>query len=126
LIWPKGTSLVDLRETSTTLAFTTFKGSNRMEHSEIRTAIAVTLLLTAATSAIADSMECNGNLVSSGDSQASVLENCGEPTSRNGDQWTYQVDDSLSKIVTFGGGVVLTISDGNFPGFQDTPFENQP
>lgn len=97
-----------------------------MKHTDIRIVIAVTLSLTAATSAIADSMECNGNLVSSGDSQATVLENCGEPTSRDGDQWTYQMDDSLSKIVTFGGGVVLTIRDGNFPGFQDTPFENQP
>jgi Protein of unknown function (DUF2845) len=97
-----------------------------MKYSELWTVIGFTLLLTIATSASADSMECNGNLVSSGDNQASVLENCGEPTSRNGDQWTYQLDDSLSKIVTFGGGVVLTISDGNFPGFQNTPFENQP
>jgi hypothetical protein len=97
-----------------------------MKQREILKVIAVTLSLTAVTSAIADSMECNGNLVSSGDSQASVLKNCGEPTSRDGDQWTYQVDDSPSKIVTFGGGVVLTINDGNFPGFQDTPFENQP
>ena len=85
-----------------------------------------TLLLTAATAVTADPMECNGNLVSSGDSQATVLKNCGEPTSRNGDQWTYQIDDSLSKIVTFGGGVVLSITDGNYPGFQSTPFENQP
>ena len=84
------------------------------------------LLLAATTSATADSMECNGNLVSSGDSQETVLENCGEPTSRNGDQWTYQVEGSLPKIITFGGGVVLTISDGNFPGFQNTPFEDQP
>jgi hypothetical protein len=97
-----------------------------MKHTQFRAFITATLLLMAATSAIADSMECNGNLVSSGDSQSTVLENCGEPTSRNGDQWTYQVDGSLSKTVTFGGGVVLTITDGNFPGFQNTPFENQP
>jgi hypothetical protein len=71
-------------------------------------------------------MECDGNLVSSGDTQATVLENCGEPTSIEGNRWTYQVDDSLSKIVTFGGGVVLTITDGDFPSFQNTPFENQP
>ena len=88
-------------------------------HSLMWSVISFMLALTAATSATADSMECNGNLVSSGDSQATLLENCGEPTSRNGDQWTYQIDDSLSKIVTFGGGVVLTITDGNFPGFQN-------
>jgi Protein of unknown function (DUF2845) len=97
-----------------------------MKYSELWIVIGFTLLMTAAASASADSMECNGNLVSSGDSQETVLENCGEPTSRNGDQWTYQLNDALSKIVTFGGGVVLTISDGNFPGFQNTPFENQP
>jgi hypothetical protein len=96
------------------------------KHSQMWTVISLLLLLTTATSVTADSMECNGNLVSSGDSQATLLENCGEPTSRNGDQWTYQVEGSLPKIVTFGGGVVLTINDGNFPGFQDTPFENQP
>ena len=95
-------------------------------HSLMWSVISFMLVLTAATSANADSMECNGNLVSSGDSQATVLQNCGEPASRDGDQWTYQIDDSLSKIVTFGGGVVLTITDGNFPGFQTTPFENQP
>ena len=97
-----------------------------MNLSKIWTLIAVTMLLTAATAANADTMECNGNLVSTGDSEATVLENCGEPTSRDGDQWFYQFDDSLSKIVTFGGGEVLTITDGNFPGFQNTPFENQP
>ena len=95
-------------------------------HTLIWSVISFILVLTAATAANADSMECNGNLVSSGDCQATLLENCGEPTSRNGDQWTYQVEGSLSKIVTFGGGVVLTITDGNFPGFQNTPFENQP
>ena len=97
-----------------------------MNNSGIWTATSFTLLLTVAASAIAASMECNGNLVSPGDSQATVLENCGEPTSRAGDQWTYQTDDSMSKIVTFGGGVVLTIKEGNFPGFQNTPFESQP
>ena len=85
-----------------------------------------TLLQAVTTYANADPMYCNGNLVSTGDSQESVLQSCGEPTSRDGDQWTYQLGDSLSKIVTFGGGVVLTITDGNFPGFKSTPFENQP
>ena len=97
-----------------------------MIDAQFRALITATLWLTTANTASADSMECNGNLISSGDSQKSVLESCGEPTSRNGDQWTYQIDDSLSKIVTFGGGVVLTITDGNFHGFQNTPFEDQP
>jgi Protein of unknown function (DUF2845) len=89
---------------------------------------AATLLVTATSSVLADSMECDGNLVSSGDTPESVLNNCGEPTSRNGDQWIYQSQDenSLPKIVTFSNGVVFSISDGNYPGFQNTPFENQP
>jgi hypothetical protein len=79
-------------------------------------------------SAVADSMYCSGNVVSSGDTPETVIKNCGEPTARNGDQWIYQPQDenSLSKVVTFSGGVVDSISDGNFPGFQNTPFENQP
>ena len=78
--------------------------------------------------ALADSMYCNGNIVSSGDTWETVLKNCGEPTSRNGDQWIYQSPDqsSLSKVVTFSNGHVDTIRDGNFPGFQNTPFENEP
>ena len=95
-------------------------------HSQMWTFISSMFVLTTSLSAHADSMECNGNLVSSGDSQATLLENCGEPTSRNGDQWTYQIEGSLPKIVTFGGGVILTITDGNFSGFQNTPFENAP
>ena len=95
-------------------------------HSLPRSVFGFMLVLTAATAANADSMECNGNLVSSGDSQATVLQNCGEPASRDGDQWTYQVEGSLPKIVTFGGGVILTIKNGNFSGFQTTPFENEP
>ena len=95
-------------------------------HSLVWVVVSFVLALTAASSAGADSMECNGNLVSSGDDQAALLKNCGEPTSRNGDQWTYQVEGSLPRIVTFGGGVILTITDGNFSGFQNTPFENAP
>lgn len=97
-----------------------------MSPSIVYNVLAATLILTAPSLVNADSMECNGNLISSGDTQATVLENCGEPTSRDGNRWTYQIDDSLSKIVTFGGGVILTITDGDFPGFQNTPFENQP
>ena len=97
-----------------------------MSPSIVYTILAATLILTAPSLVNADSMECDGNLVSSGDTQATVLENCGEPTSRDGDRWIYQSQESLAKIVTFGGGVVLTITDGNFPGFQNTPFEDRP
>ena len=93
-----------------------------------RLLIAFGSLLTLVSSTQADTLECDGNLISPGASQESVLSNCGEPTSRNGNQWIYQAQDqdSLPKIVTFGGGVVITISDGNYPGFQNTPFDNQP
>ena len=90
--------------------------------------IVVMLLLTVTTPVNADSMECNGNLVSTGDTMQTVLQNCGEPTTRNGDQWIYRSpnQDDLSTIVTFSGGLVDSISVGNFPGFQNTPFEDQP
>jgi hypothetical protein len=99
-----------------------------MNASKIRMVIAVNLLFTATASVNADTMECDGNLVSPGDTMQTVLQNCGEPSSRNGDQWIYQSQDqdTPSNIVTFSGGLVDSISVGNFPGFQNTPFENKP
>jgi hypothetical protein len=98
-----------------------------MQTSNLRRLIAV-VLLAAASGVSADSMECNGNLVSSGDSMQTVLQNCGEPTSRNGDQWIYQPpnQDVPPNVVTFSNGLVDTITEGNFPGFKSTPFENAP
>ena len=89
---------------------------------------AVTLLLTVSTHVNADSMDCNGNLISTGDTIQTVLQNCGEPTSRTGDQWTYRSpdQDTVANIVTFRDGLVDSITVGNFPGFQNTLFEDQP
>ena len=94
----------------------------------VRMVTAAILLLTATTRVNADSMQCNGNLVSTGDSMQTVLQTCGEPDARNGDQWIYRSpnEDALSNIVTFSDGLVDSITAGNFPGFKTTPFEDQP
>jgi hypothetical protein len=99
-----------------------------MKQLNSRVVIAVILPLLLPINANADSMQCNGNVISSGDTVQTVLQNCGEPTSRNGNQWVYQSSDqdNLSNIVTFTGGVVDSIRAGNFPGFQNTPFEDAP
>lgn len=99
-----------------------------MKHLNPWVVIAVILPMLLPINANADSMQCNGNLISSGDTVQTVLQNCGEPTSRNGNQWIYQSpnEEGLSNIVTFTGGVVDSISAGNFPGFQTTPFEDAP
>jgi hypothetical protein len=98
-----------------------------MNPSRVLTFILISPLLLAPFDASADSMYCeNGNLVSSGDTMANVVENCGKPISRRDDQWVYQSQGGLSKIVTFSDGLVVSITDGNFPGFQNTPFENEP
>jgi hypothetical protein len=60
-----------------------------------------------------DAIECGTDLVAVGDSESELLQKCGEPTSRNGNQWTYdQGPNSLLKIVTVGNGKVISIHVG--------------
>ncbi len=69
-------------------------------------------LVTSITSPVyADSLECNGNIVSAGITEEQLLDACGEPTSRDGENWIYSRPGSLPTLVTFGDGVVLFIRD---------------
>lgn len=99
-----------------------------MKHLNLWVVIAVILPMLLPINSSADSMQCNGNVIASGDTVQTVLQNCGEPTARKGNQWIYQSpnQDNLSNLVTFTGGVVDSIRAGNFPGFQNTPFEDEP
>jgi len=67
----------------------------------------------------ASPMECNGNLVSVGDTEQQVLATCGEPTARRENRWIYQREGDLPKILIFGNGVIMQIKDGDDPGFSD-------
>lgn len=57
-----------------------------------------------------DTMTCGTNFISVGSTMDAVLENCGEPSFREGDRWTYSnVQGSFVYMLTFGGGNVLSI-----------------
>jgi hypothetical protein len=57
-----------------------------------------------------DSMTCGTNFISVGDTEDEVLENCGEPSFREGNRWTYSdVQGSFVYMLTLGGGNVLSI-----------------
>jgi hypothetical protein len=61
----------------------------------------------------AGSLECHGNIISPGVTEAQLLEACGNPTSRNGANWIYETPGSLPLVVTFGNGVVMFIRDAD-------------
>ena len=67
----------------------------------------------------AGSMECHGNIISPGVTEAQLLEACGNPTSRNGANWIYETPGSIPLVVTFGNGVVMFIRDAD--GDLDSP-----
>ena len=68
-------------------------------------------VLAAPVAAYGGSLECHGTIVSPGDTEKQLLETCGNPTSRNGADWTYAVPGSQPVLVTLGNGVVMFIRD---------------
>ena len=59
----------------------------------------------------AGSLECQGNIISQGATEQELLNACGEPTSRNGANWTYQIPGSIAQVVTLGEGLIMFIRD---------------
>ena len=58
------------------------------------------------------SMRCGGDIVNVGDPEFVVLQKCGPPTYKQGDQWIYdRGPGSFLKIVVFGLGRVLFIKE---------------
>lgn len=79
-----------------------------------RQRVFVALLLWAAGGAVpADTLECQGTIISPGDTAARLLKVCGEPASRDGIRWIYQQPGDLPVLVTVGtdDGVIMSIGD---------------
>ena len=58
----------------------------------------------------ANTMTCGTNFISVGDSEDAVLNQCGEPSFKEGGRWTYGgAQGSFVYQLTFGGGNVLSI-----------------
>jgi len=84
------------------------------------------LLISMSSSVYAVSLECQGDIISSGVTEAQLLEACGEPTSRNGANWIYHMPGSLPILVTFGNGVVIFIRDVESEDYPATPTGDHP
>jgi len=78
-----------------------------------RSILAAILISAAPLVSYAGSLECQGNIISTGVTETQLLEACGEPTSRNGANWRYDMPGSLPMVVTFGNGVVMFIREAD-------------
>jgi hypothetical protein len=84
-------------------------------------------LATAAPAVPAGSLECQGNIISPGITEAQLLEACGEPASRHGDEWVYKMPGDYPMVVTFGiDGVVSFIRDATDLDSTASPLGDSP
>ena len=74
----------------------------------------------------AGSLECQGNIISPGITEAQLLEACGDPTSRNGADWIYKTPGSIPMVVTLGNGVVMFIRDADNETVPASPLGDTP
>lgn len=84
------------------------------------------MMLTVPFASHAGSLECQGNIISQGDTEQQLLDACGEPTSRDGANWTYQVPGSIAQVVTLGDGLIMFIRDADEVDTSGTPMEDHP
>jgi hypothetical protein len=59
------------------------------------------------------SMMCDGGMVNTGDADADVRENCGEPNTQGANQWVYDFGPSESYTVIFEDGKVVRILESH-------------
>jgi Protein of unknown function (DUF2845) len=75
----------------------------------------------------AGSLECQGNIISPGITEAELLQACGEPTSRDGTEWIYRMQGDFPMVVTFGNdGVVTFIRDATDLDSPASPLGDSP
>ena len=75
----------------------------------------------------AESLECHGDIVSQGDTEEQLLQACGNPTSRDGADWLYEMPGSIPVMITIGNGVVMFIRDADEANASTTnPYGDHP
>lgn len=73
-------------------------------------AILMAILLNAAPNlTYADSLRCDGRIISPGDTEKQLLDACGNPQSSDGADWLYEMPGYIPVVVTIQGGVVAFI-----------------
>jgi sugar/nucleoside kinase (ribokinase family) len=94
---------------------------------KFHTVLSVILVAAGPPAALAGSLECQGNIISPGITEAELLEACGEPTSRDGAEWLYKMPGDLPMVVTFGNdGVVTFIRDATDLDSPASPLGDSP
>jgi len=88
--------------------------------------LAASVFSAASLVAHAGSLECQGNIISPGITEAQLLEACGDPTSRNGADWIYKTPGSIPMVVTLGNGVVMFIRDADNETVPASPLGDTP
>lgn len=89
-------------------------------------ALAVVSLWAAPIVTHARTLECQGTIVSEGDSEQRLLDACGDPISREGSNWIYDSPGSLSVVVTLGNGVIMFIRDADEVDPSGSPLGDSP
>lgn len=74
----------------------------------------------------AGSLECQGDFISPGITEAHLLEVCGAPASRNGADLVYKKPGSIPVVVTLGNGVVMFIRDADEAADPASPLGDHP
>ncbi len=74
----------------------------------------------------AGSLECQGTIISQGATERELLNACGEPTSRDGENWIYQVPGSIEQVVTLSNGFIMFIRDADAVNLSGSPMKDQP
>jgi hypothetical protein len=90
--------------------------------------LTVVLILSAPLTTHADSLRCGGDIISPGDTEQELLDVCGNPVSREGGDWLYEIEGSIPRVVTMGNGVVMFIRDldESDAGFGTHPLGDRP
>ena len=78
-----------------------------------RSIVAAILISAAPLVSYAGSLECQGNIISTGVTEAQLLEACGKPTSRNGANWRSEI-----KLAKFWLRPVQLASSTRFPAHE--------
>ena len=92
-----------------------------------RLILATVLISAAPFVTYAESLRCDGDIISPGDTEQQLLDTCGNPTSREGADLLYEMPGSLPVVVTIGGGVITFIRDRDeSDAFTKNPMGDRP
>ena len=75
----------------------------------------------------ADSLKCRGKIIKRGFTEQQLMDACGNPASRDGDNLLYEKAGSLPVVVTVQRGVVTFIRSKHESGaFSEHPYGDRP